>query len=61
MKIENICKWIDHIFKLVVIVLGVGFLLAILWAVNYGPLKECPWHPKDPNTGECILSPEPQG
>lgn len=47
---------IKHIFNLLVIVLGVGFLLFMLWAISFGPLKECPFHPKDPNTGECVVT-----
>lgn len=32
---------------------------SMLYAAAWRPLKECPFHPKDPNTGECIVTLKP--
>ncbi len=49
MKLKEIGCWM-------VIIICMGFLLFVLWALWFGPLKECPIHPKDPNTGQCMVS-----
>lgn len=52
-KVMNL---LDKIFRIVLIVICLGFMLYVLWALTWGPLKECPFHPKDPNTSECIVA-----
>ena len=37
-----------------VIAIYILFALWCFWALLWGPLSECPFHEKDPNTGDCI-------
>ena len=43
----------EKIRDILILVVCGSFLVFILWVLWFGPLRECPFHSKDPN-GVCI-------
>lgn len=49
MKLKTVWTWFVMISCLL-------FIFFVAWSLAWGPLSECPFHDKDPNTGECIVT-----